>query len=340
MEQKEIENIDMQERKKIFAREMTQVGLALKGEFATISGKKIGHEQHRVSKEIKNLPQKVLSQMKVTPCVVEFVSIGSELLTKLATTADTLSQTDPDLEIAVTNPVIDTPLVKHTAFSSITDVEITRSLIAVPATAKPQKVEIPAKPDIHITAEVPEITAFSLDAPKADIQKICVKVPSTKIVVPQPVQVKKPVVKIAYISAPKAPCVSVPVIQVPPMQAGLTKVSKPFAPTAPKEITKTPIRIPMPEATKVDDNAYSAVANLKLDASKSLAGFEPVHRVSMPTSVKMAALQKQKVTVPAICKTATVKMPESLEVQKPLLPMAPDVQKIQEDFSRTITEFF
>lgn len=83
MKQERMENVDIERCKEVFAYEMTEVILALKGEFATVSGKELGYEPYQLSEEQRTELQ-TAAQQRIAPIQPQLPCIPEEVASDLA----------------------------------------------------------------------------------------------------------------------------------------------------------------------------------------------------------------------------------------------------------------
>lgn len=89
MDHKFTENIDVERCKELFAYEMTEVILMLKGEFAAVSGKNLGLSQY-FGEENRMVPPKTVSCGEIPPVEMQPFGISDELADKLTVPVGTI----------------------------------------------------------------------------------------------------------------------------------------------------------------------------------------------------------------------------------------------------------
>lgn len=80
MDQKHLSTGDIEACKELFAYEMTEVVLMLKGEFATVSGKELGLSQSLVSKELRDAPKEALSNIHIPAIEVRPTGLSNDAI--------------------------------------------------------------------------------------------------------------------------------------------------------------------------------------------------------------------------------------------------------------------
>lgn len=168
-----LENIDIEKSKELFAYEMTEVLLMLKGEFATVSGKNMRYEQWAVAAENQTIPSAHIPTVQLEQDQLSLPAVNIPEVIKI-----------PDA------PTLDTsvslPPVPDFDLGQLPQVSVKAQRLAVPAiTPMGQKVSVPQVPVRKISVPIPAST----DLPKAknwgiDVQKIDLTLPQVNM--PQP----------------------------------------------------------------------------------------------------------------------------------------------------------
>ena len=185
-----LENIDIEKSKELFAYEMTEVLLMLKGEFASVSGKDMRYEQWAVDGEKKTIPSAHIAPVQLEHSPISLPAVNKAEAVKIpdapAMTASVCLPSVPDFDLhqlpqvtleaaKLTVPVV-APMEQKV---SVPQVQVQNFCIPVPAAAIMPKAEI-AKVDVQkITPNLPQVAI-----PQPDCT-ISVSVDPVKISVPE-----------------------------------------------------------------------------------------------------------------------------------------------------------
>ena len=366
MEQKPVKNIDIEKCKELFAYEATQVALALRGEFAAVSGKMTGYEKSRVSDEAKKAPKKALTQMKVPSIEVKTMKMDSELRKKLAASAelvgnmpqklcDAFSATSvsvpkvPDVSLVEISPVKMTayqkpvPLAPSVSFKSLPQVTVQVPQIQVAKSVKVSQFSLPEAPRVSNTVKAVQFSKFQLKKPEVKTEKISVKLPSVQsyAILPVPEVAVEKQNNVQGIVIPKTPVVSIPTLKTKKTKINLPENRKNVALVGWKGVPKQRnIEITLPATEKLAVVPQVDIPVIKLETKPTLTGFTPVRQFAMQTTIETNVPQKQKLEVPEVPRFQQLDVAVTVNVQEIDLTVFLDPQKEREKFLREIAEFF
>lgn len=319
MEQKKAEN----NSKELFAYEMTQVILALKGEFAAVSGKKMGCEQNRVSKKARNLPKAVLENTKIPAIEVKRIEMGRGLSEKLAAQIVFFDNAEDGRQsVTVTCPEIELPEVRCVSLGELPSVEMKKPQVTPPKTPK-FVIKAPGTELSEIRVELPGVQRFVFPAKQAaPEQKAEEKLPAARPV-----------------SVPKAPVVALPKIKAVITTVSVPVQKKPPVPVFPKNLRQSDIRVGIPAAEKLTVEVPSAVQKPELGITMSGSTFIPVKKVDVQMAVPKLTLKKQKIAVPKVPRHRLPQPTVAPLRQTPAAPVIPNVVRERQAFLSVIAEF-
>lgn len=295
MEQKNIENIDIEKCKELFGYEMTQVVLMLKGEFATVSGKDLGYAQHHVTQQERNAPLAAISQANIPPVQTEAVNVPQVLAEKCAAPLEVIRQTKqttqtdgfcvtvnkPNMElphmdpeaytcaIPAAEPVrcdVQIPQVSAVTVQPIPAAAYTLPKVAVPAVAAAPQVNIPREAAICSQVEIPNVPHICVNMPVVGQTTVCVDVPKVQKIAPV-VHTAVTVTPVsAQVAVPEIPTVSIQPVTVQTGNIQIPKVSKitmprPVKSAAASDVPTVPVMVPVKQVPVVPAMPTIAVAN-------------------------------------------------------------------------------
>ena len=119
MRQQTEEVFNIEKNKELFAYEMTEVYLALKGEFASISEKDLGYSQFYVTEKERNLPLSVIPQTRVEAVQMQLPQIPVELPGKLDIAFTAFENDAAEQGVVVTKPALSLPEVRPIAYKPV-----------------------------------------------------------------------------------------------------------------------------------------------------------------------------------------------------------------------------
>lgn len=109
MEQNTIEKVNIEKCKKLFAYEMTEVLLMLKGEFAAVSGAELGYSQYHVSEEKRNAPLAVIQREQKLEIQIQPVHIATDMGSGVDDIITLVEERNAKQEIEVEPPCLSLP---------------------------------------------------------------------------------------------------------------------------------------------------------------------------------------------------------------------------------------
>lgn len=337
MEQKRMEEINIERSKELFEHEMTAIVLALKGEFATVSGKALGLSQYELSDEMQEALRKA-SPPKAIPAVeVKRIGISHELTGKLLTpvelccdkigaaklpcaqamTTDTLKTLLSGKKSVAISPlpsVTRGELSSHLAVPSVTPVQVQNSVavkqalskirlpaIAVAPQREPQVISVPKGNGM----KHPSVPSFHLSTTAVDYTPGAMTLP----VVKEFAQMKRETV--APLEAKKAPKAVAQIAGSIPAPKGVSEFK--FAPIAPRvsiDVSKVAkVSVSVPHLSQIPVECRTAVEIPALTELKALCA-----ELLMDTSASRSEVNARKVIQP----TVQVSVPSKEAIRKEL----------------------
>lgn len=109
MEQSTIENVDIEKHKELFAYEMTEILLMLKGEFAVVSGSELGYSKYHVSEGKRNAPLAVIQREQMPEIQIQPAHIATDMGTGIADIIALVEEGNTKQKIAVEYPYLSLP---------------------------------------------------------------------------------------------------------------------------------------------------------------------------------------------------------------------------------------
>ncbi len=210
-----LENIDIEKSKELFAYEMTEVLLMLKGEFASVSGKNMRYEQWAVDAEKQTIPSAHIPTVQLEHSPISLPAVNK---------AETVKIPDaPTIDAAVRLPSV--PSFDLKQMPQVT-VEATKLTVPVVAPME-QKVSAPQLQVQKFCIPVPASAVLpKAETVEIDVQKINLNLPQVTIPQPDcaisvsvaPVEIQIPDVpgfSIAPMNAPACADCSVAIPQLP-----------------------------------------------------------------------------------------------------------------------------
>lgn len=197
-----LENIDIEKSKELFAYEMTEVLLMLKGEFASVSGKDMRYEQWAVDAKKKTIPS-----AHIAPVQLEHSPISLPAVNK----AETVKIPDaPTVDASVC-----LPSVPSFDLRQLPQVTVEAKKLTVPVvTPMEQKASVPQVQVQKFCVSVPAAAIMpKAEIAKVDVQKITPNLP--QVAIPQPDCAISVSVNPVEIQIPEVPGFSLPPMNAP-----------------------------------------------------------------------------------------------------------------------------
>ncbi len=215
MEEKRLENIDIEKNRALFAYEMTEVILKLKGEFATVFEKDTHYDEYRVSEE----------KLKVRPVSVKEVELAEARMT-LPQVGKVEPVVIPEIQVLPCQAAV--PEVPGFAPVPVPEVAVAAPAFQVPETANIQAVSIPQAQVTAVGVTLPKVVPAPVFAPREQ------QVAPVRVTLPEVVQ---------------RAVVQIPVLPVTPLQIWQDVPELPQV--AVQDVVLTPVKVAVPQVQKV-----------------------------------------------------------------------------------------
>lgn len=235
MEDSRIEQVNIEKCKELFAYEMTEVLLMLKGEFAAVSGSELGYSQYHVSEEKRNAPMAVIQREQMPGIQIRPAHIAVDMGTDIAEIITSVEEGNAKQEIAVEHPCLLLPklgipkiLDKEQEMDVHCAVSVPRISVNVPSNISAPSYSLPKVP-------LPELK----NLPEITIPQLSVECSKTVVPVAAATVVRIPEVEHTQIRIDLPEIRSQAAIRLPAAQRGVTVL-----PTEAEQKTWETARIP------------------------------------------------------------------------------------------------
>lgn len=218
MEQSTIEKVDIEKHKELFAYEMTEVLLMLKGEFAAVSGSELGYSEYHVSEEKRNAPMAVVQREQMPGIQIRPAHIAVDMGTDIAEIITSVEEGNAKQEIEVEPPCLSLPklgipkiLDKEQEMDVHCAVSVPRISVNVPGNIPAPSYSLPKVP-LPELKNLPEVTIPQLSV---ECSKTVVPVAAATVVHIPEVEHKRIRINLPEIRSQTA-------VRVPVAQSGLS----------------------------------------------------------------------------------------------------------------------
>lgn len=213
MEKETIEKMNIEKNKELFAYEMTEVLLMLKGEFAAVSGSELGYSQYHVSEEKRNAPLDVIQREQMPEIQIQPAHIAAYMGKDVADIIASVERGNAKQEITVKPP---------------------RLVLPKPGIPQILQLDKEQKTDVHCTVSVPRISTNvtgNIPVPVYSLPKVHMPVKKNlpEVTIPQlPVECAKTVIPMT-----DAMIVHIPEVECKQIRIGIPEISNLTVVTAP-----------------------------------------------------------------------------------------------------------
>lgn len=326
MEQKQ--NIDIERCKELFAYEMTEVILNLKGEFAAVSGKDTRYAKARVSQEkltptVAAVPAVELEPVAVTAPGVQKhtpVTLPQVTVEKFETALPQVKAAEavPAVQVAVELPQVAVPEVKAAPVFAV-QVQTTSVQVKVPEVKTPGTVKLPEQSVSAPEVKIPQIPGFDRwVCPAAAVENPPLQIPRTDIaakLAAKPGAVTLTPCKVKTVQVKTAQTVSIPDAAPVECRVAVPQVQKPAVISPLPETGSTGVSHAQKRLQEISDRALSARTGWEVKPAAAPA----------PVQVKVPEVKAQAFT-------AQVETVEMLDFSRIAIPEKPDVDGFRKAF--------
>ena len=294
MEQTKVKNIDINRSKELFAYEMTEILLKLKGEFAAISGKDMQDWQSQIDDE----------KLKVVPVVMPEVE-----LSPMQVTVPEISACE---QIVIPDVQLQSSSVEVPAIPEIHPVQCARIAAASVTAAIPEIPEIRIQEAAPVAVQKPQVVVPPAEAPAAftalemPAVHLQTQIPAVETVAAYEAPVLQPVITTAIPAVEAVATYQAPVMQPVHVTTAVPAVDKPTA-FCEQAVTIARKKIEVPALKKMDEIQISQVhpvINLDVSAVDPIAVSE----------IAQVQMQERKLEIPAVPDISAVSV-ESVRVE-------------------------
>lgn len=317
-----------------FEYEMTEVILMLKGEFAAVSGKKLGLSQYFANTEKQNPPKEVIAQLQ-KPAVVELqpmqipavlageIENPAGMIRDKAAAEETIFQFEamkldgllpspkpmecPDiLPVLLEDEIhmVSVPTVSRVAIPESVAVEYSSQRVALPQMDQMPRISIQTVQAVQESVEVPQVLRFAIQVPEPEIQPVAVDMPQVKPFA----QVGKDAKDIRISAKPQEttalPSCCVPAISIQPLSAAEVCVDVPSVQQISVTVFKpevAPVTVDIPDVKPFMQMGQAVLRGAAtVDILKSTLDIE-VPEVAIP-SIPPVSVSAMTVRVPQVRK--------------------------------------